>query len=302
MAKVIFMGSPQYAVYSLDALVKHHQVLAVVTQPDKPVGRKKVLTEPAVKRRALEHGLKVFQPEKVKTITEELKSLKPDFIITAAFGQFLPKAILDIPTVEALNLHGSILPKYRGGAPIQRAIMNLEKETGVSLMRMVQKMDAGPVYAVKKTLIGSKTTGDLMDELGQMAAELLIESLPLIESGALILRDQNDDDVTFAKVIERSDEIIDLQQPAVKIEAQVRALTPTPLASLMSNLGAIKLTHVELGHHKGTPGEILETTQKGIHLATGEGSIWLIEGIPAGKQKMKLSDFYRGYSEVTFKP
>ena len=168
-------------------------------------------------------------------------------------------------------------------------------------MRMVQKMDAGPVYAVKKTLIESKTTGDLMEELGQMAADLLIESLPLIESRILIPQDQNEDDVTFAKVIERSDEIIDLQQPAIKIEAQIRALTPTPLASLMSNLGAIKLTHVELDHRKGAPGEIWETAQKGIHVATGEGSLWLIEGIPAGKQKMKLSDFYRGHPEVTFK-
>jgi len=149
MARIIFMGSPEYALPALNALVKHHQVLAVVTQPDKPVGRIKILTPPPVKVLAQKYGLTIFQPHKIKDIYQELVDLEPDFIVTAAFGQFLPENILELPRFEALNLHGSILPKYRGGAPIQRAIMNLDQETGVSIIRMVKKMDAGPVFNIQ---------------------------------------------------------------------------------------------------------------------------------------------------------
>ena len=300
MARIIFMGSPEYAIPSLKALVKHHHVLAVVTQPDKPVGRKKILTPPPVKLEAQKHGLKIFQPNKISEIYEDLKELGPDFIVTAAFGQFLPDNILKLPKFEALNLHGSILPKYRGGAPIQRAIMNLDIGTGVSLMRMVKKLDAGPVFNIKTTTIEDKTTGDLMQEMGELAADLLIESLPLIEAGSLKAVAQDERLVSYAKIISREDERIDFNQSAKQIQAQVRALSPSPLAYVDSNHGPIKLTQVHLSDLEGSPGEIIRVTSEGICVGTFDQSIWFTEGIPAGKSKMNLADFYRGHSDLRF--
>ncbi len=300
MARIIFMGSPEYAIPTLNALVKHHQVLAVITQPDKPVGRKKILTPSPVKVAALEQGLKVIQPEKIKTIEEELMVFSPDFIVTAAFGQFLPESILNLPKYESLNLHGSILPKYRGGAPIQRAIMNLDKETGVSLMRMVKKMDAGPIFKIIKTTIESKTTGELMVELGKMAAELILESLTLIEKGTLKPVPQDESEVTFAPIISRNDEVISLNKTSAILEAKIRALTPGPLAYLNTNHGPIKIINAKVSNQQGKPGEIIEVTASGICVATGEGSILLSEGIPAGKKLMKLNDFYQGHKDLRF--
>ena len=301
MARIIFMGSPEYALPSLNALVKHHQVLAVVTQPDKPVGRKRILTPSPVKKETLNLGLKIFQPTKINDIYEELKGLDSDFIVTAAFGQFLPERILALPKFEALNLHGSILPKYRGGAPIQRAIMNLEKETGVSLMRMVKKMDAGPVYGIKKTKVEHKTTGDLMLELGELSAELLIKSLPLIEEGSLKPVPQDENEATFATIIQREDEKMDLNQSAEKNEALVRALSPSPLAYIETNHGLIKLTKVMHSDLQGSPGEIMDLSKEGICVATHHQSLWLMEGIPAGKPTMNLADFFRGHPDLSFK-
>jgi methionyl-tRNA formyltransferase len=280
--------------------VKHHQVLAVITQPDKPVGRKKMLTPSPVKVAALKQGLKVIQPEKIKMIEEELRGLSPDFIVTAAFGQFLPESILNIPHYESLNLHGSILPKYRGGAPIQRAIMNLEKETGVSLMRMVKKMDAGPVFKIIKTSIESKTTGDLMVELGEMAAELIIEVLPMIERGTLKPVPQDESQVTFAKIITRDDEVIKFDQSARNIEAKVRALSPEPLAYVNSNHGSIKIINAFVVDIKGRPGEIIEIKKNGIIIGTREKSIIFTQGIPSGKIVMELKDFYHGHKDLKF--
>jgi len=300
MARIIFMGSPEYAIPTLNSLVKHHQVLAVITQPDKPVGRKKMLTPSPVKVAALKHGLKVIQPEKIKMIEEELRGLSPDFIVTAAFGQFLPESILNIPHYESLNLHGSILPKYRGGAPIQRAIMNLEKETGVSLMRMVKKMDAGPVFKIIKTSIESKTTGDLMVELGEMAAELIIETLPMIERGTLKPVLQDELEVTFAPIITRIYEGLDVKDSAVLLEAKIRALSPGPLAYINTNHGPIKIITATVSNQPGKSGEIIEVTASGICVATGAGSILLSKGIPAGKKPMNLSDFYQGHKDLRF--
>ena len=300
MARIIFMGSPEYAIPTLNALVKHHQVLAVVTQPDKPVGRKKILTPPPVKLEAQKHGLIIYQPHKINEIYEDFKKLEPDFMVTAAFGQFLPDNILKLPKYEALNLHGSILPKYRGGAPIQRAIMNLDQETGVSLMRMVKKMDAGPVFRIKTTTIENKNTGDLMHELGEIAADLLIESLPHIQDGTLKPVPQDESLVTYAKIISRDDELIDFNQPAKYIEARIRALSPSPLAYVNSNHGPIKIAKAYLSDLQGSTGEIISVTQEGICVGTIDQSICLTEGIPAGKSKMNLADFYRGHSDLRF--
>lgn len=300
MARVIFMGSPDYALPTLDALVKHHHVLAVVTQPDKPVGRKKIPSPPPVKTLALKYGLKVFQPNPVGDIYDALNALNPDFIVTAAFGQFLPEKILNLPKYDALNLHGSLLPKYRGGAPVQRAIMNLEKETGVALMRMVKKMDAGPVFAVKKTSIGEKTTGDLMNELGELAATLIIETLPLIQDNSLKPTPQEETKVTFAPILTREDEKIDMHQSALLIDAKIRALSPSPLAYIDTNAGPVKITQANRSDQKGTPGEIITVTHDGLLVAAKEGSIWFVEGIPAGKKRMKLTDYYRGHPHLRF--
>jgi methionyl-tRNA formyltransferase len=178
--------------------------------------------------------------------------------------------------------------------------MNLDQETGVSLIRMVKKMDAGPVFNIQTTLIKNKTTGDLMHELGEIAADLLIRSLPLIENGSLKPTPQDEKQVTFAKIITRDDEAIDFHQPAKMIEAKVRALSLSPLAYVHSNEGPIKLTQVKLSELNGPPGEIMEVKEDGVRVGCQDQSLWLMEGIPAGKAKMNLTDFYRGHPHLSF--
>ncbi|MGO3748653.1 methionyl-tRNA formyltransferase, partial [Vagococcus salmoninarum] len=226
MTKIVFMGTPAFSVPILDALVAaDYEVVAVVTQPDRPVGRKRVLTPPPVKVGALKHGLEILQPEKISGSPEmeRIIALEPDLIVTAAFGQFLPEKLLQAPKFGAINVHASLLPKYRGGAPVHYAIMNGESETGVTIMEMIKKMDAGDI--ISQGALPITTTddvGSMFDKLSALGTELLLATLPDYLAGKITPQVQNEAEVTFSPNISRDEEAIDWQKTAEMIDSQIR--------------------------------------------------------------------------------
>ena len=213
MTKIVFMGTPAFSVPILESLIEAgYDVAAVVTQPDRPVGRKKIITPTPVKEAALKHNLLVLQPEKISGSPEmeKIKELAPDLLITAAFGQFLPEKLLQVPKLGAINVHASLLPKYRGGAPVHYAIMEGEAETGVTIMEMIKKMDAGGIFSQRKIAITKQDdVGTMFEKLSQVGKELLLETLPKIISGELKPTPQNEEEATFSPNISREQEAID---------------------------------------------------------------------------------------------
>ena len=232
MTKVIFMGTPDFSTKVLEMLIEEHDVIAVVTQPDRPVGRKRVLTPPPVKRVAEEHNLPVFQPEKLAQSDElaQLLQLEPDLIVTAAFGQLLPDQLLQLPKLGAINVHASLLPKYRGGAPIHQAIIDGEAQTGITIMYMVKKLDAGNIISQKAINIeDNDDVGTMHDKLSVLGANLLKETLPSIVNGTNDSISQDDTQATFASNISREDERIDWTMNAKDIHNHIRGLSPLPV-------------------------------------------------------------------------
>jgi methionyl-tRNA formyltransferase len=298
--RFIFMGTPSFGEASLRYLIKNHTCLAVVTQPDKKVGRKKVLTSSAIKKVALEEGLLCLQPVSVKTIINQVKEMAPDMIITAAFGQILPQKLLDIPPLGCLNLHASILPKYRGAAPIQHAIKNEEDETGVSLMQMTLKMDAGAVYGVKKTKVLNKTFGELFSELSEIAKDVLEEYLDPIIKRTIIPVPQDESKVTFAPKILREDEWLDLNQDAKKVLAQLRSLLPSPGGLISLDNEPLKILNARLGDQKGKSGDY-KASKKSLEIICQEGSIILETVQPPSKKAMPVTAYLNGKSADFFK-
>ena len=227
------MGTPDFSTTVLEMLIAEHNVIAVVTQPDRPVGRKKKMTPPPVKEIAVKHGLPVYQPEKL-TQSEELEqliALESDLIVTAAFGQLLPEKLLEAPKLGAINVHASLLPKYRGGAPIHQAIIDGETKTGITIMYMAKKLDAGDIIAQRAIDIEQQDdVGTMHDKLSFLGADLLKETLPAIINGTNNRQPQDDSEATFASNISRDDEKIDWQQPAEAIYNHIRGLSPWPVA------------------------------------------------------------------------
>lgn len=227
------MGTPEFSTKVLEMLIAEHNVIAVVTQPDRPVGRKRKLTPPPVKQVAVEHAIPVYQPEKLSQSQEleELIGLNADLIVTAAFGQLLPESLLQSPKLGAINVHASLLPKYRGGAPIHQAIIDGEKQTGISIMYMVKKLDAGNIISQQAIDIEVQDdVGSMHDKLSFLGADLLKETLPSIINGTNDSIAQNDDEATFASNIRREDEKIDWSMSAEAIYNQIRGLSPWPVA------------------------------------------------------------------------
>lgn len=301
---IVFMGTPAFAVPSLEALLKEgYRVVGVVTQPDRPQGRKKVLTPTPVKEAALRHGLPVMQPQRLRApeAVEELASLKPDLIVTAAYGQILPKSVLDLPKYGCLNVHGSLLPKYRGGAPIQRSIINGEKETGVTLMYMAEGLDTGDMIA--KTVVpieDEDTAGTIFEKLSVVGAELLIRQLPMILDGTAERIPQNDEESTYAPNLTREDEKIDWHATSREIFNRVRGLVPFSGGFTTWNGEVFKVWAVakpgvsSVGAPGQAPGTVLNLSPAGIEVQTGDGSVLLTRVQPAGKKAMDASEFIRG--------
>ncbi|RZI00504.1 methionyl-tRNA formyltransferase, partial [Staphylococcus condimenti] len=233
MSRIIFMGTPDFSTKVLEMLIAEEDVIAVVTQPDRPVGRKRVMTPPPVKKVALENGIEVYQPEKISQ-SDDLQTLidmEPDLIVTAAFGQILPKSLLDAPKLGAINVHASLLPKYRGGAPIHQAIIDGEKETGVTIMYMAPKLDAGDIISQQAIEIEPNDNVESMhDKLSFLGADLLKKTLPEIINGTNDRIEQDESKATFASNISREDERIDWTQSAQQIYNHIRGLSPWPVA------------------------------------------------------------------------
>ena len=297
--RVVFMGTPDFAVPILQTLLKEqYNVVAVVTQPDRPKGRKQILTPPPVKEFAVKENIPVLQPEKIKNEYEIVLDYKPDLIVTAAFGQILPKELLEVPKLGCINVHASLLPELRGGAPIHYAILQGKKETGVSIMYMVEALDAGDVLSQTKVAITEKdTVGTLHDKLSEAGSELLKETLPKLLKGEITPQPQDHDRATYAYNIKREEEIIDWNKNQEAIYNQIRGLNPWPVASTLWNDKPLKVWWGEkiskTYEHK--PGQIVEIEKDGFIVCCGDSKgLKITELQPAGKKRMDASSFLRG--------
>lgn len=294
------MGTPAFSVPVLDGLVeKGYEVLAVVTQPDRAVGRKKEIKMTPVKAAALRHKLPVYQPEKISGSDEmaELMTLGADIIVTAAFGQFLPERLLN-SVKHAVNVHASLLPKYRGGAPVHYAIIKGDKEAGVTIMEMVKKMDAGDMISQRAIPItDADNVGTMFEKLSLVGRELLLDTLPDYLAGNITPQPQDESQVTFSPNITPEEERIDWQLSARDIFNQVRGMSPWPVAHTIWQGTRFKLHEVvlaDLNHVEGAPGQVIEKTKKSLVIATKEGAVSLTIVQPAGKPKMPIQDFLNG--------
>lgn len=297
------MGTPDFSTSVLEMLIETHEVIAVVTQPDRPVGRKRTLTPPPVKKVALAHAIPVYQPEKLTNSTElqTLLNMECDLIVTAAFGQLLPTALLEHPKYGAVNVHASLLPKYRGGAPIHQAIIDGESETGVTIMYMVQQLDAGDIISQSAIPIeDSDNVGSMHDKLSELGTQLLQQTLPSILNGTNSRTPQDASKVSFASNIQREDEWIDWTKDARTIFNHIRGLSPWPVASTQLENKVMKVYQAEINTDvTGPPGQIVQTTKKHIIVGTGsEESIALTEIQVAGKKRMPTANFLSGYHET----
>lgn len=298
MTKLIFMGTPDFAATVLEGLLDdaNYDVLAVVTQPDRAVGRKKEIKMTPVKEVALAHNLPVYQPEKMSGSDEmaELMTLGADGIVTAAFGQFLPTKLLD--SVDfAVNVHASLLPKYRGGAPIHYAIINGDKEAGVTIMEMVKKMDAGDMIAKASTPITDEdNVGTMFEKLAVIGRDLLLKTLPDYIAGNIKPELQDESKATFSPNITSEEERIDWNKSAREVFNHIRGLYPWPVAHTLLDGKRFKIYEASLAEGQGQPGQIIEKGKKTLVVATGDGAISLKTVQPAGKPRMSVVDFLNG--------
>ncbi len=301
--KVLFMGTPDFAATILKKLIQSdHDIIGVVTQPDKQKGRGKTLSFSPVKELALEHGLPVYQPIKVKEeeFMHMVTELAPDAIAVAAFGQILPKAFLDIPKYGCINVHGSLLPKYRGAAPIQYSIIDGEEETGITIMYMGVGIDTGDIILMDKIPITPEETGgSLFDKMSVLGADLLIKALKQIEDGTAVRIPQDNDQATYVKMIDKDMGKINFTQPAIKIERLIRGLNPWPSAFTYLDGRTLKLWQASVedvsGDMQAVPGEIIEIRKDSFVVKTGAGVLVIRELQLEGKKRMSVEAFLCGY-------
>lgn len=299
--KIVYMGTPDFAVAPLAALVKNgYEVEAVITQPDKPKGRGKTMMPTPVKEEALKHDIPVLQPVKVRDpeFVEKLAKIAPDIIIVAAFGQIIPKSILEMPKFGCINIHASLLPKYRGAAPIQQAVIDGEKESGVTIMQMGTGLDTGDMISrIVVPLAKDETGGSLFDKLAEAGAELLIQTLPTIFDGTAVYEKQPEESPTpYAAMISKKMGLLDFSKSARELERLVRGLNPWPSAFTFINGKTLKVwkSSVEQAEVKEIPGTVVSTDKEGIHVACGQDVLVLHEVQLEGKKRMEADAFLRG--------
>lgn len=297
--RIVFMGTPDFAVPSLQALIDAgHEVCAVYTQPDKPQGRKQILTAPPVKTLALEHDIPVFQPNTLKNEDEQarLRELAPEVIIVVAYGKLLPKAVLDIPPHGCINVHGSLLPRWRGAAPIQWAVIAGDEMAGVTTMQMAEGLDTGDMLLTYETKVGEKeTAGELFDRLAQSGAELLTQTLVKLDE--ITPRPQDDAQSCYAHMLDKQMAVIDWNKSAHEIDCLIRGLNPWPIALTTLSGERLKVFAAEKANGRGEPGTVLEADpKKGLTVACGEGALGLTEIQLVGGKRMKATDFLRGHA------
>ena len=296
--RVVFMGTPDFARTALEALIKAgHKIVLVVTQPDKPKGRSGKLQISDVKDCAIKNGIEVFQPEKIKeeSSVSFLKSIDADIYVVAAFGQIISKEILDIPRYGCINIHASLLPKYRGAAPIQQAILDGEKVTGVTIQQMNTGVDTGDILLQREYAISDdETGGSLFDRLSILGADLVIEALDLIEKGKIIPRPQDESKATHCGKIKKNMGLIDWSWSAEKIERYIRGLNPWPSAYTYMDGRQLKIWKAYVSDEKGECATVLKVDKKSITIGCGEGSVRVLEVQLEGKKRMEMSAFLLG--------
>ena len=298
--KIVFMGTPDFAVPALEALVKGgHQVIAAVTQPDKPKGRGKGMAMPPVKEKAMEFAIPVYQPAKVREegFFRQMRELSPEVIVVAAFGQILPKAILDLPQYGCINIHASLLPKYRGAAPIQWAIINGEKETGVTTMMMDAGLDTGDM--LEKTVVPieeEETAQSLSDKLSAAGGSLILSTLKKVEEGTLTRTPQRDEESCYAKILQKTLGRIDWNREAKLIERLIRGLNPWPSAYTTLNGKSLKLWKAKalLEEYPGEAGQVVKAVGNELLIKTGKGTLKAEALQLEGKKRMGADAFLRG--------
>lgn len=297
--RTVFMGTPDFALDTLRGLIEAGcNLVGVYTQPDRPKGRGKKLTPPPVKELAFEHGIPVFQPQKLRdpAAVEELKTLAPDLIVVVAYGQILPQEVLDLPQHGCINVHASLLPKYRGAAPINKVIVDGESVTGVTTMQMDIGLDTGDMLVKKSLEIGpDETAGELHDRLAPLGREAMEETLRRLCDGSLVAEKQNDDETCYASMMKKEDGRIDWSLPARQIHNLVRGLDPWPSAYTSLNGETLKIaaTHVESG--SGAAGTVLSAEGDAVRVACGEGVLAIRKLQLPGKRMMAVDDFLRGH-------
>lgn len=303
---VVFMGTPEFAVPILQSLIDNpeYDVQAVLTQPDHPIGRKRTLHQSPVKELAEQYNIEVLQPAKLSKSPEMEKiiSLQPDLMITAAYGQFLPTKLLAAAKIAAINVHGSLLPKYRGGAPIQYSIINGDKETGVSIMYMVKKMDAGDIISQRSIPIeDTDDSGTMFKKLSLLGRDLLLETLPKLISGDVNPVAQDPDKVVFSPNITSEQEQIDFRLPAHLIDAKVRGLRPAPLGNMVIDGLRTKIYDVTPLEEKTDlePGKVVRVTKHQLVIAAGDRTTYQINKLkPAGKKAMDITSYLNGHKDI----
>ncbi|MCC4342755.1 methionyl-tRNA formyltransferase [Limosilactobacillus reuteri] len=303
---VVFMGTPEFAVPILQSLIDNpeYDVQAVLTQPDHHIGRKRTLHQSPVKELAEQYNIEVLQPAKLSKSPEMEKiiSLQPDLMITAAYGQFLPTKLLAAAKIAAINVHGSLLPKYRGGAPIQYSIINGDKETGVSIMYMVKKMDAGDIISQRSIPIeDTDDSGTMFKKLSLLGRDLLLETLPKLISGDVNPVAQDPDKVVFSPNITSEQEQIDFRLPAHLIDAKVRGLRPAPLGNMVIDGLRTKIYDVTPLEEKTDlePGKVVRVTKHQLVIAAGDGTTYQINKLkPAGKKAMDITSYLNGHKDI----
>ena len=297
--KIVFMGTPDFAANVLQKLINaQYEIVLIVSQPDRPVGRKKELSPTAVKKVALEYKISVFQPERIKGDYQAILDAKPDIIITAAYGQIIPKAVLDAPRLGCINVHASLLPKYRGGAPIHQAIIDGEEETGVTIMYMEKAMDTGDIISqVSQPILDTDDVGTLFEKLSEVGANLLVETLPLVENGTAERTPQDGEHATYAWNIKREQELIDWQKSTRDVFNQIRGLHPWPVAYTTINGVNVKVFKAIKLHETAdiAAGSVVRVGGEGIDVVCGDGGVLrLLEIQIAGKKRMPLKNLLNG--------
>lgn len=301
--RIVFMGTPDFAVPILEGLISSYDVLLVVSQPDKKVGRHQVLTPTPVKKCALDHNISVFQPEHIKSDYQKIIDCKPDIIITCAYGQMIPTEILELPKFGCINVHASLLPKLRGGAPVHHAIINGDKVAGVTIMYMDKKMDAGDIISQKSTSIHEDTTLDeLYSRLSYLGRDLLMETLPSIIDGTNNRVKQNEDEVTFGYNITKEEEKVNFNDNIDNIHNKIRGLSSIPGAYAIINNKRMKIYKSEKTNIKSNkePGTIVDINSDGIYVTTLDYVIKLIDIKLEGKKRCLVKDFINGIKKEEY--
>lgn len=295
--KIVFMGTPDFAVNVLQGLIDNYDVVGVVSQPDKRIGRHQVLTNTPVKELALKYDIPVFQPIRIRENYEDILNLNPDLIVTCAYGQIIPKAILDYPRLGCINVHASLLPKLRGGAPIHKAIIDDYGTTGVTIMYMDVKMDSGDIISQREVkILDSDNLESLHDKLSEVGTSLLLDTLPSIIDGSNSRTKQDEDEVTYAYNIKREEEHIDFSKTSREVFNLIRGLCPVPSSNAILDEKEMKIykSIISSKNYNGEYGEIVDITKEGIVVKTGDAAIILTEVKPFGKKKMDANSYVNG--------